>query len=58
VVCERFEFLGILLDAGKNEHPEMDSDIAAADSRVRVLVIRADEDWEIACECHRICLHP
>jgi acetate kinase len=54
-VCEQLGFLGIRLDAGKNHHPAMDSDIAAAESPVRVLVIRADEDWEIARECHRIC---
>jgi acetate kinase len=54
-VCERLAFLGIRLDAGKNEHPAMDTDIAAAASPVRVLVIRADEDWEIARECHRMC---
>jgi acetate kinase len=54
-VCERLGFLGIRLDAGKNDHPAMDTDIAAAESQVRVLVIRADEDWEIARECHRIC---
>ncbi|MBZ5621982.1 MAG: acetate kinase [Acidobacteriia bacterium] len=55
VVCQRLAFLGIRLDAAKNAHPVMDSDIAAAGSLVRVLVIRADEDWEIARECHRLC---
>ena len=51
-VCERLSFLGVQLDSMKNEHPSMDTDIAAADSRVRVLVIRANEDWEIARECY------
>lgn len=37
-----------------NNAPRLDQDIAAADSRVPVLVIRADEDWEIACECRRL----
>jgi acetate kinase len=55
VVCEKLAFLGVRLDPGKNGHPEMDTDIAAAESAVRVLVIRADEDWEIARECHRVC---
>jgi len=54
-VCERLGFLGIRLDAAKNERPAMDTDIAAAESPVRVVVIRADEDWEIARECHRLC---
>jgi acetate kinase len=54
VVCEKLAFLNIHLDAAKNQHPEMDTDIASASSPVRVLVIRADEDWEIARECHRL----
>jgi acetate kinase len=37
-VCGRLEFLGIRLDLGKNEHPAMDTDVAAAESAVRVLV--------------------
>ena len=53
-VCERLAFLGVKLDGGKNAHAAMDSDIAAADSRVRVLVIHADEDWAIARECCRL----
>jgi acetate kinase len=32
----------------------MDSDIAAPNSRVRVVVLRAEEDWEIARECWRM----
>ena len=31
-----------------------DSDIAAPESRVRVLVIHTEEDWEIARECARL----
>jgi len=53
-VCEQFDFLGLKLDAAKNAAPELDQNIAASDSRVQVLVIGADEDWEIACECHRL----
>jgi acetate kinase len=53
-VCERLAFLGIALDREKNASPVMDSDIAAADSRVRVVVLHAEEDWEIARECWRI----
>jgi len=29
-------------------------DISTADSRVRVLVIRAEEDWAIAAECWKL----
>ena len=54
VVCRRLEFLGIDLDREKNAAPKMDSDIAAPDSRVRVVVLHAEEDWEIARECWRM----
>jgi acetate kinase len=53
-VCEQFEFLGLKLDAAKNAKPELDQNIAAAGSAVQVLVIRADEDSEIANECLRL----
>jgi acetate kinase len=53
-VCRNLAFLGVRLDPEKNAAPLMDSDIAAADSATRVLVVHAEEDWEIACECRRI----
>jgi acetate kinase len=52
--CAAFGFLGLRLDEGKNASAADDGDIAAEDSAVRVLVIRAEEDWEIACECRRV----
>jgi acetate kinase len=54
VVCEQLGFLGLKLDAAKNAKPDLDQNIAAAGSTVQVLVIRADEDWEIARECQRL----
>jgi len=51
-VCSNLGFLGLKLDATKNARTGADQDIAAHDSRVRVLVIRAQEEWEIARECH------
>jgi acetate kinase len=51
-VCSNLGFLGLKLDATKNARTGADQDIAAPDSRVRVLVIRAQEEWEIARECH------
>lgn len=54
VVCEQLAFLGLKLDAAKNANPDLDQNIAAAGSTVQVLVIRADEDWEIARECRRL----
>jgi len=53
-VCRHLEFLGLKLDAAKNARPELDQNIAASGSAVQVLVIRADEDWEIARECQRL----
>jgi acetate kinase len=54
--CEKLAFLDLRLDAASNEKvssekPARDQDIAAADSRVRVLVIRAQEEWAIARSC-------
>ncbi len=53
-VCGGLEFLGIKLDEARNAHPTPDADIAAPESRVRVLVIRAEEDWAIAAECWKL----
>jgi acetate kinase len=52
--CAQLGFLGLKLDAAKNHTVAPDQDVAAPDSTVRVLVIRAQEEWEIARECHRL----
>lgn len=52
--CSRLEFLGLKLHQAKNAQPSLDQDIATPDSAVRVLVIRAQEDWAIARECWRL----
>ena len=52
--CSTLEFLGLKLDRELNARPFIDCDIAAADSWVRVLVIRAEEDWAIAAECWKL----
>jgi len=49
--CNGLDFLGVRLDACKNARPDLDADISSESSRVRVLVIRAEEDWAIAKEC-------
>ncbi len=54
LVCGQLGFLGLKLDAAKNARPELDQNIAAAGSATQVLVIRADEDLEIAHECQRL----
>jgi len=53
-VCARLSFLGVKLDGAKNAQPQPDEDIAAADSDIRVLLIRSQEEWEIVRECHRL----
>lgn len=52
-VCDHLAFLGLRLDAAKNEQPlrDTDRDISAADATVAALVIRAQEDWMIARQC-------
>ena len=52
--CARFGHLGLKLDLAKNSQSPVDQDIAARDSSVRVLVIRAQEDWAIARACWRM----
>jgi acetate kinase len=49
--CSHFTFLGLALDAAKNAAVDSDQDIATTESKVRVLVVRAQEDWAIAKEC-------
>ena len=52
--CEKLNFLGIKLDRANNSAAKPDCDISAMDSRVKVLVIRAQEDWVIARECVKL----
>ena len=55
-ICAKLGFLGLQVDVEKNSTPRLDQDIASAGSSVRVPVIRAGEEWEIARECHRLML--
>jgi len=52
--CKPFSFLGLELDREANQQGSSDGDIAAADSSIRVLMIRAQEEWAIARECWRL----
>jgi acetate kinase len=52
--CSKLDFLGLRLDDKTNARPSLDQDVSTADSRVRVLVIRAEEDWAIARECWKL----
>ena len=52
--CASLEFLGVRLDSSKNAQQACDSDISASNSRVRVLIVRAQEDWAIASTCWKL----
>jgi acetate kinase len=53
-VCAGLDWLGIAIDEAKNQSMRPDGDIATADSTVRVLVIRTQEDWAIARDCYAL----
>jgi acetate kinase len=53
-VCSQLTFLSLILDFAKNTEAHVDQDIAARESKVRVLVVRAQEDWAIARECWKL----
>jgi acetate kinase len=54
-VSEKLAFLGMRIDARKNDAPPAgDSDLAAEDSPIRILAVRTQEEWEIALECHQL----
>ena len=53
-LCRQFAFAGVRLDIDRNNGNPVDIDIAAPGSAVRVLVIHAEEEWEIARECRRL----
>src|SRR6266480_4016784 len=56
--CKQLAFLGLKLDDAANAQHPPDRDIAAPDSAVRVLIIRAQEEWAIARECWRLTRAP
>lgn len=49
--CANLESWGLRLDPTRNATLHPDTDIAMADSQVRVLLIHTQEDWAIACDC-------
>ena len=53
-VCSQLGFLGLHLDDARNNAAVPDQDISAPDSEVKALVIRAQEEWQIARECRRL----
>jgi acetate kinase len=49
--CENLQYVGLKLDPKKNAESPAGEEISAPDSAVRVIIIRAEEDWEIARDC-------
>ena len=56
--CKGLEFLGVTMDLNRNKESLLDREISSPDSRARVLVIRAAEDWAIAGECWKLGFFP
>ncbi|HVH71607.1 MAG TPA: hypothetical protein VNB49_10905 [Candidatus Dormibacteraeota bacterium] len=52
--CANFSFFGMKLDATKNAQSSADQDISLSDSAIRILIVRAREDWAIAKGCWRL----
>jgi acetate kinase len=52
--CGHFGFLGLEVDTAKNASAKPDEDISTASSTVRVLIVRAEEDWSIARESWKL----
>jgi acetate kinase len=52
--CATFGFLGMKLDGAKNAQSPVDQEISFPESAVRVLIVRAQEDWAIARDCWRL----
>lgn len=55
--CANLDFMGVKIDADKNSHSPVDAEISSPNSKARVLVIRAQEDWAIAQACARMMEH-
>jgi acetate kinase len=49
--CSPFEFLGLKIDAKRNETSPLDAEISLSGSAPKVLIVKSREDWQIACEC-------
>jgi acetate kinase len=49
--CQNLEHVGVKLDPKRNSESPPDQDISEPGSAVRVLLVRAGEDWEIARDC-------
>jgi acetate kinase len=52
--CANFGFLGVELDVARNAQSPTDQEISRPSSLVRILIVRAQEDWAIARDCWRL----
>jgi acetate kinase len=52
--CAGLAFLGVHLDETRNAGSRGDDEISASESRVRVLVLKAQEDWAITAACWKL----
>jgi len=52
--CAKLDFLGINLDKEANSQSPAEHVISSSDSRVKVLIISAQEDWAIAQACRQL----
>ncbi|BCL81389.1 acetate kinase [Ktedonobacteria bacterium brp13] len=53
-VCAGLSYLGIQIDEKLNASSPQDRDISTPDSKVRVLIVHTQEDWEITRDCYTI----
>ena len=56
--CANLGYAGIQLDAARNSQSPPDEDISTPESTTRVLIVRAQEDWEIARDCWQLVRTP
>ena len=52
--CAGLAFLGVHMDETRNAGSRGDDEISTSESRVRVLVLKAQEDWAIATACWKL----
>ena len=54
-ICEGLEYMGIHMDAEKNNTRGKEADVSAADSKVKIFVIPTNEELMIAMDTAALC---
>lgn len=49
--CRKLSYMNLALNEKLNDADPVDIDVASSSSQVRILVVKAREDWQIATEC-------